>query len=276
MSIRQYILMTFLFLLVFCAGVRAQDILSGSSGGFSLTWTAGDIRITPAGDAAREISFRHVAQEEWNKLVQDAGGESLSGDTAYRVLSFVGPYLSVETGQYCDCGGAHPTAHRQFQAIDLRGTGPERPKPLMLTELFPEKAILAALKADKVIAAALKEAQAPPPQSLAALVNAVKYQPVHIGDCAYSLSEYFLSEFSLYDVKANKVAVRISVSHAAEVCRGQMTQIGIELQAPDGLTRALQEAKARSSGFLMIDAAKLAGNKDTSFHFSTAGDRGRQ
>jgi hypothetical protein len=271
-TIRRYGLPAAVFLLS-CALVRGQDILSGSSGGFSLAWTAADIRITPATNPAREISFRGLAQSEWSKLVQRAGGKSLSGDTTYRVLSFVGPYLSVEVGRYCECGGAHDTAHRRFQAIDLRGTVPERTKPLLLTELFPENVILAALKADKAVAAALKEAKAPTPQNLAALVNAVKYQPVQIKECGYSLSQDFLSEFSLHDFQAGKVAVRISLSHAAEVCRGQMTQIGIELPVPEeSLMLALQAAKTRASGFLMIDAAKISRNKDTSFHFSTSAE----
>jgi hypothetical protein len=161
-----------------CALVRGGDALASSSGGFSLAWTAADIRITRAGNAARQISFRRLAHAEWNKLTQGATGGSLDFETAYRVLSFVGPYLSVELGRYRDCGGAHPMDHRQFQAIDLRGTGPERAKPLMLTELFPEKAILAALKADRVISAVLKRAGASSPQSLSAMVNAVRYRSI--------------------------------------------------------------------------------------------------
>jgi hypothetical protein len=181
----------------------------------------------------------------------------------------------VEVDRYCDCGGAHPTDHRQFQAIDLRGTGPERAKPLMLTELFSEKAILAALNADRVISAVLKKAQASSPQSLSAMANAVQYKSIEIGECDYSLSADFLNQFALYDLTADKVAVRISVSHAVEVCRGQMTQIGIELPVAHGFWQALREAKAKSSGFLMSDAPKLAGNKATSFDFSTeAGDPG--
>jgi hypothetical protein len=248
-----------------------QDILASSSGGFSLSWKTTDIRVTPAGSSAPAISFHRFAQAEWDNLARDAAGQSLSGDTTYRVLSFAGPYLSVEVGQFCECGGAHPTAHRQFQAIDLRGTRPEAAKLLVLTELFPEGAILAALKADKVVAAALKEADAPPPQNLSAMVDALKYQLVQVGDCGYSFSENLLSEFALYDVRADKVAVRISLSHAGEVCRGQMTQVGIELPTPEALKPLLLEAKAKSSGFLMIDLPKLVKGKQTSFHFSTKG-----
>jgi hypothetical protein len=261
------------FTLLLSVGALAwgQDILSSSSSDFSLSWKTTDIRVTPAGRSAPAISFRRLAQAEWNNLARDAAGLSLSGDTTYRVLSFAGPYLSVEVGQYCECGGAHPTSHRQFQAIDLRGTRPEAVKPLGLTELFPEGAILSALKADKVVAAALKEADAPPPQSLSVMVDALKYQTVQVGDCGYSFSETFLNEFALYDVRADKVTVRISLSHASEVCRGQMTQVGIELPTPEALKPLLLQAKAKSAGFLMIDAKKLANGKQTSFHFSTKG-----
>lgn len=274
MAIPRYALTVSVLFLSFCALVRGGVVLSSSSGGFSLAWTAADIRITRAGNAAQQISFRRLAQAEWNKLTQGVAGESLHFETTYRVLSFVGPYLSVEVGDFCDCGGAHPTALRHFQAIDLRGTGPEHAKPLMMTELFPEKAILAALKADRVISATLKRAQASSPQSLSAMVDAVKYESVQIGECGYSLSDNFLNQFALYDFTADKVAVRISLSHAAEVCRGQMTQIGIKLPVPEGLRQALREAKAKLSGFLMSDAPKLAGNKETSFDFSAEGDPG--
>jgi hypothetical protein len=267
MTVRPY---AFTLLLSVGALAWGQEILSSSSGGFSLSWKTTDIRVTPAGRSAPAISFRRFAQVEWDNLARDAE-QSLSGDTTYRVLSFAGPYLSVEVGQYCDCGGAHPIAHRQFQAIDLRGTRSEAAKPLALTELFPEAAILSALKADKVVAAALKEADVPPPQSLSAMVDAVKFQTVQVGDCGYSFSGTFLTEFALYDVQADKVTVRISLSHASEICRGQMTQVGIELPTPEVLKPLLLQAEAKSAGFLMVDAKKLANGKQTSFHFSTKG-----
>jgi hypothetical protein len=106
--IRRYALTVSVLFLSLCALVRGGDVLSSSSGGFSLAWTAADIRITRAGNAAQQISFRRLAQAEWNKLTQGATGESLDFVAAYRVLSFVGPYLSVEVGRYCDCGGATP------------------------------------------------------------------------------------------------------------------------------------------------------------------------
>jgi hypothetical protein len=256
-------------LFALAALARGQDIYSGSSGGFSLQWTPADIRVNRSGATAPPVSFRRFAEAQWKDLARDANGRSLSAQTTYRVLSFAGPYLSVETGEYCDCGGAHPTSHIGFQAIDLRETRADRPKPLRLTELFPEKAIVAALNSDKIVAAALKETDTPAPDNLAKLVDAVKYQPVKMGECEYNFSENFPSEFALYDFKAGRVAVRISLSHAAEICRGQMVQVGIELPAPEALKPMLEAAKAKSSGFLMVDAAKIAGKKQAAFEFSS-------
>jgi len=255
----------------FAATALAQgpEIYSGSSGGFSLQWTPADIRVSRAATAGPPISFRRFAEAEWRNLSRDSQGQSLSEAVTYRVLSFAGPYLSVEMGEYCDCGGAHPTSHLGFQAIDLRETRGDSPKPLRLTDLFPENAILAALSADKIVAAALKQTNARAPDSLAKLVEAVKYQPVEIGECEYNFSANFLNEFALYDFKADRAAVRISLSHAVEVCRGQMVQVGIELPAPPELKSLLEAAKARSSGFLMVDAVKVAGKKQTAFEFST-------
>src|SRR5215813_3948669 len=89
-------------LVALAALARGQDIYSGSSGGFSLQWTPSDIRVSRAGTAPAPISFRRFAEAQWKDLARDARGQSLTQEVTYRVLSFVGPYLSVAIGEDCD------------------------------------------------------------------------------------------------------------------------------------------------------------------------------
>jgi hypothetical protein len=158
---------------------------------------------------------------------------------------------------------------KSFDAIDLAASTARKQQLVPLNRLFPEEFILAALKADKLVSTALKELQAPPPPNLSTLVAALKFQPVKVGDCSYTFGENFLTHFALYDVNADKVAVRIGLSHDAEVCRGQLTQIGILLPIPETLKADLAAAKAKAAGFLMIDYPKLTKGRETVFHFST-------
>jgi hypothetical protein len=259
--------------LVLVPGIPAlsQEILSASSGPFSLDWKTTDIEVRSKGSPAPVLSFRNTARVSWDRIAKDAAGQSISGEMTYRVLSFVGPLLSVETATYCDCGGAHPIARKSFDAIDLTASTGRKHQLASLNKLFPEAALLAALKADKLVSKALQETQAPPPANLSALVAALKFQPLQVGDCNYTFGENFLSHFAIYDTTANGVAVRIGLSHDAEVCRGQLTQIGLLLPVPETLKADLSAAKAKTAGFLMIDSPRLAKEKETVFHFSTKG-----
>jgi len=65
------------------------------------------------------------------------------------------------------------------------------------------------------------------------------------------------------------VAVRISLSHAAEVCRGQMTQIGILLPIPESLKAALEAARSGKSGILLQQANREFASARTSITFAT-------
>jgi hypothetical protein len=53
------------------------------------------------------------------QLHRDAPGQSLEFAKSDAVLSAVGPYLSVEEGTFCDCGGAHPMEVERFRAINI-------------------------------------------------------------------------------------------------------------------------------------------------------------
>jgi hypothetical protein len=149
----------------------------------------------------------------------------------------------VEQEDDCDCGGAYPSSSKRFRAIDSSKSAPDRAASASLTDIFPEDSILPALRGDKLVADALKNREGPPPASLADLVAAIQFKSVQVKDCSYSFGADLLSDFAFYAVEGNNVAVRISLSHAAEVCRGQMTQLGILLPIPESLKTALEAAR---------------------------------
>ena len=57
-----------------------------------------------------------------------------------------------------------------------------------------------------------------------------------------------------------RVAVRIGLSHGVEACRGTLTQLGLLLPVPPSLAAALKAADAGSTGYVMRDIRKIAGD----------------
>jgi hypothetical protein len=70
-------------------------------------------------------------------------------------------------------------------------------------------------------------------------------------DGRYYLPDDFLRHFAFHHVEGNKVAVRIGLSHGAEVWRGHLTQMGLLLPIPARLSRPLEAAAKGREGFLM-------------------------
>src|SRR5690606_29681025 len=101
--------------------------------------------------------------------LQDSGHEAEPYHCVYerkfRLMSVVGPWLSLEDALYAFCEGwAHPAVETRFTAIDLTKSGPvgyapsaglppidvdvaDPGKVATLTDLFPESVILQALVA---------------------------------------------------------------------------------------------------------------------------------
>jgi len=129
---------------------------------------------------------------------------------------------------------------------------------------------LTALSSDKLVAGALKDAEGPAPTSLAELLRVIRSKSVQVGECSYSFGSDLLTDFAFYSVEADEVSVRISLSRPAEVCRGQMTQIGIKLPIPAAIGPELTAASGGKSGLLMKQAQRTYAGASTEFTFSTA------
>lgn len=247
--------------------VPPRAIWKATVGDFSIQWSKSDILVSRA--AATVLSFKAIAYADWEKISQPAADQPMQSERSYRILSAVGPFLSLEQQDDCDCGGAHPSSSKRFRAFDLSKSSPGHASPAKLTDIFPEQDILGALRNDKLVAEALKVGEGPAPASLAELVGALQFKSVQVKECSYYFGPDLLSNFAFYSVEGNNVAVRISLSQAAEVCRGQMTQLGILLPIPESMKAAIAAAVAAKSGLVMQHAAREFEGQQTTFTFAT-------
>ena len=190
-------------------------------------------------------------------------GEPIADATiAYRPLSVVGSLVSLEVtaGGYSP-GAAHPYGHQAIEVVDV-----SRPdaKPSLLDH-YEERTLVEALLADPWIRRFGAAADAPLPRtSLAALVEALNdAQPAaQDGEENCDLDAYFgtalARSFAFHHRAGSRVAVRIGIPYAHEVCRGTMHEVGLLLPIPPALRAELERAEKREAGFLGKDAPAAA------------------
>lgn len=176
------------------------------SGGWTVTATA-------KSGIARDAAGKQVVLWQQQR-VEKGCTEELSG----KLLSAVGTVVSFEKvgSGYCE-GAAHPWASSTFAAVDLR-TG----KPVSLYELFPKAEVDAAIAADPFLQKSKSDPEA---------------------DCKFTL-DGFDKSFAFVDLKADRVGVRIGLTHGCEAARGNLTQIGIQLKPSSALHAELTAAEA--------------------------------
>ncbi len=164
-------------------------------------------------------------------------------------LSWVGPFLSFESGRYWNClGTAHPGAVTNYETLNV-----ETRKPVSLTDIFEDQVLLKALLNDGVI-----KRHVPANMRFASSTHLMNYLNTQgTGQCEYYFSKDNLSRFAFHHIKNNQVAVRMGLSHGCEAARGNLTQLGFYLPIPPGLKSAFRQASARKEGFLMGRAPKV-------------------
>ena len=245
------------------AGAAERVVWQGQSGGAKVKWTSSDLTVEAKG---KPVSvFRERAQQECQEIAKDLEESELKllgCDRTYQLLSVVGPYLSFKSEAYSNSGGAHPSMDTSFLTVRVEGA---KPREVLLTELFPEAALLEALLADSLVAQALKEAEAPRPTTLAGLVEALDMREIQPpkDPCGYFFEKDFARHFAFHHVEKKKVAVRVGLSPASGACRGQHAQLGLLLPVSSELAPLLDKAAARKEGFLMKDAKKVSGGATT-------------
>ncbi|HEX8693351.1 MAG TPA: hypothetical protein VF746_13075 [Longimicrobium sp.] len=254
------------------AAAGAQVIWRGRSGGFDITWDTSDVSARRVGDGRLVFSLKQAFDAERAGRTGDDDPPIREEMVTYRLLSVVGSIVSLEQYWYCDCGGAHPISGRGFVSYDLARSTPARPHPVRITELVPEAPLLRALTADRLIRGVMDSVDVRTARSLAALVDTLKYQGTFVAtpdddeqgmECSYSVGESFPSDFALHHVENGQLAIRFSLSHSVEICRGRMVQVGVLVPVPPRLQPALMAADARRSGYLMKDVRRIAGDRET-------------
>lgn len=240
-------------------------IWRGQSAGFDVAWTERDITASRAGRVV--FSARRITDAEYARMQGDHDEEVpiREFERRYRLLSVVGSILSLEEATYCDCGGAHPISWTRFVSYDVARGTVARPHPIAATDVVPEAALRTALTSDHLIGAAMDSADIrtfTSVRELAQKLNTTPIEPAE-GECAYSLGSEFPTEFALHHVEHGRVALRFSLGHYFEVCRGMMIQIGVLVPASPRWEAAVRAADARRSGYLMKDVARIAGSRGT-------------
>jgi hypothetical protein len=206
---------------------------------------------------------------EYDKIYgEDAGqdpAQVCDASVNLRLLSIVGPLLSYQREDYVGCvPSAHPSLNASYAAMDV-----SRPKqPVGLTDLFPERDVLKALLADPLIRDALTHLKkSASPKTVGELLQRIGKEGYVSEDGRYYLQNDCLRHFAFHHVEGDKVAVRIGLSHGAEVWRGHLTQIGLLLPIPPRLKRPLERAAAGIEGFLMNASDKRYRDRKTDIEF---------
>lgn len=250
---------------------RGSDpsIWKGTSGNYAVEWSGSTLRATRTDTNQIAFDARSDAEAAWSKIVQRSKGGPLQAEFTYRLLSVAGPYLTVEEGEYCDCGGAHPSESTKFRAIELDRSKAGSVEAASLTELFPSQDILKALLSDALVHKALGSDAAP--GSLNELLKQLGDDTVKVGECEYWFPPELMNSFAVYDVQEENVLVRLALPAAAETCRGRLTQIGMTLASSKATRPFFLAAKRQQRGLLMAEADRTTRSKVTSFSFSVKG-----
>jgi len=236
----------------------SQRLWQGESGGFQITWSSAALAARQSGGAPIAFDAVGLSKAKWQNLTSGGDAEKYSAEFDYKLLSVVGPIASIEYGEECDCGGAHPMEFTGFSAFNLSKSDPQKPVSASLLDYFSPEVLYAALMNNEVVQAILHERK---PPSFSALSDILEKDGNYThSDCEYAFGSDFVQHFAFYDARPAVVDVRISLSHAVETCRGSFIQVGLELPVTDAtLKTSLAEAKLGRHGILMKELRRKVG-----------------
>jgi hypothetical protein len=262
-------------------------IWTGQSGGFTLTWTSGDIIATPTNEPARVIfSAKDIAQKKFlafkKENLEDQPSWRCTYSLKFTVLGLVGSLLSYEENEDSYCGQVngpgwnHPADQIHYRVIDLK----QASASISLAKFFEETEVLEALLADSTVKEALANAgKSTVPKSVVELVKTIneeaEIKPIKGSaeapkECGFVFPEHPFTEFAFHHIENGKVAVRLSLEPNSGACHSAHSQLGILLKIPSAIAALLTAAQSRSEGFLMDSGRRLSAGKATVFDFETS------
>lgn len=233
----------------------AKEIWKGNSSNITMTWTDSDIKAERGG----KTIFSYLQNYEKEQDCEDKQSSLGTDDTTrITVRSLFGTFLGykLETSGYG--GGAHPYQWSKLYTVDLTN-GHE----LTLTDLYTDQELLNALLQDPFIRRGLsaRHGESQKFQTTQQFFdfflhhNAQKNEPED-PTAKYGIYKFIFESFVFSDVKSDKVAVRIGLSHDSEMDRGAYTELGLWLPIPKKFEDDLQKARKKISGFLMTNGPK--------------------
>jgi hypothetical protein len=259
------------------AATPSVVLWTGEAGQAKLRWTSDDVALVDARsgvtlfserqrsltelkaverehekDNAELLASKDADQQSFRQMLTEHGKPYCGLDVSWQVMSSVGPWVTVreDRSEFC-MPAAHPWGGASFATLDARH--PERLANLL--ELFPDKAVLEALLADRLVQRAQHDVGGPRPRSTRALLAQLKEWGE---ECAYRFDDTLLTRFAFHHLEGKRVAVRIGLPYGCEAARGVLTEIGILLPVPTALRPWLEAAAHRRGGFLMHDQAAIS------------------
>lgn len=195
---------------------------SVKSEGWTVTWQDSSARAR--GPKGQKIALYTRPKQSCSEL---------TGTVVSVVGTFVSTYSAIH--EYCSPKAAHPGHRTSFEVVDLARGG----QKVSLTEIFSEAELLSGLLGDPFIRESLKGRE----ESGKTATSLEELYAQLFGECDFYLGESTLTSFAFYELKGNKVAVRIGMSHSCEAARGEFTQLGVYLPVPNWLLPKLKTAQ---------------------------------
>jgi hypothetical protein len=222
--------------------------VTGSDVTFEMS--AKDLRALRGGKEVFGLQSRKADFLSQFKFDAGTDTEGWEASESLKVLSVVGPWVSYERSVGGYTGGAHPYASTTYVTEDVT----KGKDAFSLLEVFPEKEVLEALKADSFVRKHIAdEAAFKSAQTVEALMESLEAGEDCVGFVNSGLDSVMRS-VAFHHVEGTKTAVRISFGYDNESCRGQRFVVGVLLTIPEPLRPAFERAAKRQEGFLMKDA----------------------
>ena len=271
-----------LFATAMGARVKAEEtIWSGTSAGYAIRWTTGDIEARRDGQKQTVFSARDWAKAGLAHFIaaNRAGGEK-TPDCGLRhgiiVLAVVGTMLSLEDHVEFTCRQeAHPGGMTRLLTLDLAASGPlaqagrdaigrvdpRRPgRAVLLNRLFPAADVRTALAAAPPLRDVLRRNGAEP-ANLPDLVDTVA-EANGEGDTCYMVPPDLLAAFAFDRLEGERLVMRLGLPGDGP-CRMNLTTADLSFPLPETLAPAVRRADSGQEGFFAAHGERLSAGRVT-------------